>query len=264
MALKNQESISEFGKRLYMMMERHNGSAEDADIISSPKDLAKAFFSGGLVHVNTRENFNEPSRDKWNAINSIEKKIVRHIKTGVISDKQGEYLLAYAKFFDCSTDYLLGLTPIVSSDIEVRRICELLGLSEAVVVELIRCRQDGDEAIPGCWSLLMDSSLLHSIPNDIISMGNEMLRMYQAEGELKAYQWEREYVSGPDLMDIDLDIEGKQNDMDSRRSAFYGLLSKVSRNVEDRIEAHLYQAYVPLRQEISRVMMEEARKRRST
>ena len=263
MALKNKEGISEFGKRLYMMMERYNDSVKDEEWISSPKDLAIAFYNGGLVHVNTRENFNDPNRDKWNAINSIEKKIVRHIKTGVISDKQGEYLLAYAKFFDCSTDYLLGLTPIVSSDIEVRRICELLGLSEAVVVELMRCKRNEDIAVPGCWSLLMESSLLHSIPDDIVSMGKEMQLMYQAEGELKAYQWERDKFSGPDLMDIDLDIEGKQNDMDSKRSAFYGLLSKVSRNVEERIEAHLYHTYEPFRQKFAKAMMEEARKRRN-
>ncbi len=263
MALKNQEGISEFGKRLYMMMERHNDTVDDSKKISSPKDLAIAFYGEGLVHVNTRENFNDPSRDKWNAINSIEKKIVRHIKTGVISDKQGEYLLAYAKYFDCSTDFLLGLTPIVSSDIEVRRICEMIGLSEAVVVELMRCKSAGDVAVPGCWSLLMESTLLHSIPNDIISMWKEMQLMYQAEGELKAYQWEREKVSGPDLMDIDLDIEGKQNDMDSKRSAFYGLLSKVSRNVEERIEAHLYQTYAPFREKFAKAMMEEARKRHS-
>ena len=108
MALKNQEGISEFGKRLYMMMERHNDTVDDSKKISSPKDLAIAFYGEGLVHVNTRENFNDPSRDKWNAINSIEKKIVRHIKTGVISDKQGEYLLAYASFFDCSTTFPLS------------------------------------------------------------------------------------------------------------------------------------------------------------
>ena len=94
-------------------------------------------------------------------------------------------------------------------------------------------------------------------------MGKEMQRMYQAEGELKAYQWEREKVTGPDLMDIDLDIEGKQNDMDSKRSAFYGLLSKVSRNVEERIEAHLYQTYAPFRAEFAKAMMEEVRKRHS-
>lgn len=263
MALKNQEGISEFGKRLYMMMERYNNTADDVRKVSSPKDLAIAFYNNGLVHVNTRENFNDPSRDKWNAINSIEKKIVRHIKTGVISDKQGEYLLAYASFFDCSTDYLLGLTPIVSSDIEVRRICELLGLSEMVVVELLKCRQNDDVAVAGCWSLLMESSLLHSIPNDIVSMGKEMQLMYQVEGELKAYQWKREKVTGPDLMDINLDIEGKQNEMDSKRSAFYGLLSKVSRNVEERIEAHLYQTYAPFRSEFAKAMMEEARKRLS-
>lgn len=260
-ALKNQEGISEFGKRLYILMDRHNDSAKVEKKIRSPKDLAIAFYNNGLVHVNTRENFNDPNRDKWNAINSIEKKIVRHIKTGVISDNHGEYLLAYALFFDCSTDYLLGLTPIVSSDIEVRRICEMLGLSEVVVVELHRYKQNGNIAVPGCWSLLMESSLINSIPDDVISMEKEMMLMYQAEGELKAYQWEREQLAGPDLMDIDLDIEGKQDAMESSRSAFYGLLSKVSRNVESRIEAHLYQKFMPFRQEFAKEMMDEARKR---
>lgn len=261
MALKNQEDISDFGKRLYLMMERYNENVDETEQIKSPKDLAIAFYNSGKVHVNTRENFNDPSRDKWNAINSIEKKIVRHIKTGVISDKQGDYLLAYATFFHCSTDYLLGLTTITSSNLVVRRICELLGLSEAVVVELIRCNQTENISVPGCWSLLMESDLLYSIPNEIISMGKEMLLMYQAEGELKAYEWERTKVSGPDLIDLDLDIEGKQNAIDSKRSAFYGLLSKVSRNVEERIEAHLNKQYAPLRQKIAKAMLEEAQKR---
>src|SRR5699024_2414803 len=45
-----------------------------------------------LVHVKTRENFNSPERDRYNAILSIEKKIVRHIKSGMMVDSQGEYL----------------------------------------------------------------------------------------------------------------------------------------------------------------------------
>ena len=72
--------------------------------------------------------------------------------------------------------------------------------------------------------MLMKSSLFHSLPVDIVAMGNELRLMYQREAEIKALEWERGIVSGPDLMDINLDIEGKQEELESRRSAFYGLL----------------------------------------
>ncbi len=87
MALRNDETISELGRRLYELM--------DEKKIGSPKELAKALYRLGLVHVKTRENFNSPERDRDNALQSIEKKIVRHIKSGVLADNQGEYLLAY-------------------------------------------------------------------------------------------------------------------------------------------------------------------------
>lgn len=42
-----------------------------------------------------------------------------------------------------------------------------------------------------------------------------------------------------DLMDINLDIEGQQQEMESRKSAFYGMLSKSSRNLEEVIPSML-------------------------
>ena len=178
MALKNDETISNFGHRLCALMEEKE--------ISSPKELAKKLYMRKLVHVKTRNNYNSPERDRDNAILSIEKKIVRHIKTGVISDQNGEFVLAYSSFFGCSTDYILGLTDIRTPNYETRYICELLGLNENVVTELIRCNQEKDNPVPACWSLLMGSQLLHSLPEDMILMGTELQRMYQHEGELNA------------------------------------------------------------------------------
>lgn len=87
MALRNDETISNLGQRLYSLMDEKG--------LDSPKDLAKRLYEEGLVHVKTRENYNSPERDRDNAVLSIEKKIVRHIKSGVISDQNGEYVIAY-------------------------------------------------------------------------------------------------------------------------------------------------------------------------
>ena len=59
-----------------------------------------------------------------------------------ISDLNGEYVLAYSRFFGCSSDYILGLTDIRTPNVEIRRICELLGFSEQVVAELMKCQKD--------------------------------------------------------------------------------------------------------------------------
>ena len=253
MALRNNDDISPLGQRLYSLMDEKG--------LDSPKDLAKKLYELGLVHVNTRENYNSPERDRDNAILSVEKKIVRHIKSGVVSDQNGEYVLAYSRFFGCSSDYILGLTSIRTADVETRRICELLGFSEAVVTELIKCRQNKQSAIPSYWSLLMSSPLLYSLPSDTMIMGNELQLMYQYEGELNALLWERTKKSGSDLMEIDLDIEGKQQEVESRRSAFYGMLSQSTRNIEELIEQHLINSYAPFRKMFAEQMLADTKKR---
>ena len=85
--------------------------------------------------------------------------------------------------------------------------------------------------------------------------------MYQHEGELNALLWERTKKSGPDLMDINLDIEGQQQEMESRRSAFYGMLSKSSRNLEEMIEHHLVTVYTPFRKMFAEKMLTDTKKR---
>ena len=153
------------------------------------------------------------------------------------------------------------MSSIRTPNVETRRICELLGLSEKVVTELMKCHEDADSPVPGCWSLLMESPLLYSLPSDVITMGKELQLFYQQEGELNALLWERSKKSGPDLMDINLDIEGMQQQMESRRSAFYGMLSKSSRNLEDMVEHHLRAVYSLFRKMIAEKMLAVVKKK---
>ena len=114
MALKNRDDLSELGNRLYLLMDRYNLSVPDDKKIDTPKKLATALYEAGLVEVKNRENFNSDEINKNNAIGSIEKKIVRHINTGKISDKNGDYLPAYAKFFKSLMQSFLSALLIIS------------------------------------------------------------------------------------------------------------------------------------------------------
>lgn len=110
--------------------------------------------------------------------------------------------------------------------------------------------------------MLLKSQLFYSLPEDIIAMGNELRLMYQCEGEIQALEWEREKLNGSDFMDNTLDIEGKREEIKSRRAAFYGLLSKASRNLEDTIEDDLKTSFAPFRTRFAETMMRAAKERR--
>ena len=55
-------------------------------------------------------------------------------------------------------------------------------------------------------------------------------------------------------------IEGKREEIESRRAAFYGLLSKASRNLEETIEDDLKTRFAPIRTSIAETVMKEAKR----
>ena len=240
MALKNDESISELGKRLLDLMQEHG--------FQSPKEFAKDLYSQQLIHVKTRECFNSPEKMRDNAILSIEKKIVRHIRTGLISDDSGEYILGYCKLLNCSSDYLLGLTPIKSADIEVRRICEITGLREPAVTGLIKyadCNEGNGfdpehEAVAGWWSFILSSDLLYSIPNDLRIASEEVIEGYRLKAELLIAKWNIEHATDIAFLNSnELSSQELAEAIEQKGPHLQGMLYKVSRDLTSLLEKEI-------------------------
>ena len=252
MALKNRDDISEFGKRLYGLIADMDGDTEnEEDKIKSPKGLAKKLYDQGLVHVNTKDNFNSEYINYNNAINSIEKKIVRHINTGIIKDQQGEFVLAYSRFFNCSSDYILGLSEIKSPNLTVRGICEVTGLSEIVVNQLIQTNNEEDSYINEMWSALMESSLFEDVPSGWRAYGGQLIELYQSEARLRTRKWEKIHRKHPWITaTIDRDIEEEQQKVKENRSSCDGLLYNMSRIIIGTIEQITKEELEPTKKEI--------------
>ena len=64
-------------------------------------------------------------------IKAIEKKIQRHLNSDSCEHLQGEFVIAYCKFFRCSTDYLFGR---IEHGTHAKQVCHnLTGLSEDAI-----------------------------------------------------------------------------------------------------------------------------------
>jgi len=238
MALKNRDDISDFGKRLYgLIADMDSRIEDDSEKIKSPKGLAKKLYDQGLVHVQTKENFNSEYTNYSNAINSIEKKIVRHINTGVIKDQQGEFVIAYSKFFNCSSDYILGLSDVKSPDATVRGICDAIGFSEAVVQKLIENNNGEDAFTVACWSDLMETRLFDELPSQWYRYADQLLELYTNESDLKTREWEIEHRKDSRVIDlIRIGLEETKEKVKVNRNTCEGILYTISRNLIEIIE----------------------------
>lgn len=228
MALKNDEKISKFGQRLLDMMKEKGCDTTPV--------LAERLLEEGLVKVNSRKG-SDPFKKKNNAIGSIERKIRVHIHSDDGNCLQGEFVIAYCKFFDCSADYLFGFTDIKSPSMDVRAICEKTGLAENSVNNLVAANKSSQkEMIIGSWSMILSSRLFESIPSEWLEAANHAINVGRLDAQIKAITWEMDKVSGPDKLDLQLDTQGYVEQARAESAAFSGLLFKISRNLADYIE----------------------------
>lgn len=100
-------------------------------------------------------------------VSSIEKTIQRHLgfestdKESLPDTLHAPHVKAYCDFFNCSADYLLGKTDVRSSDIEIRQICDRLGLTEEAVNAIIKMTGK-KTAIPTVWMMPEESRAILS------------------------------------------------------------------------------------------------------
>ena len=235
MALKNDPDLTPFAKRLVSLM------GEDG-----PRDLAKKLLEANLVSVSFRGDINNPAHlenKDDNAIGAVEKKIQRHIKQGDPKEVQGEYIIAYSKFFNVSADYILMNTDIKTPDVETRRICDLTGLHESVVLRLIDSRKDTTSPVASMWSILMSSPLFDTLPEAIINTANQHMYELNIEAEIEASQWALTKVRGKDILSVREDLEGESERLQEKKAAVAGLIYKISRDVTNFIENYIIHVY---------------------
>lgn len=98
---------------------------------------------------------------------SIEKTIQKHLSfestdmQSLPGTLHAPHIKAYCDFFNCSTDYLLGATDVKSSDIEIRNICDRLGLTEEAVNSIIKMT-GAKTGIPNVWMMPEESKAILS------------------------------------------------------------------------------------------------------
>ena len=92
------------------------------------------------------------------------------------------------------------------------------------------------------WSRILESSLYTGIIDNWQMAGEQAFLAAQKDVERKCLYEERKKASGPDILDIDCDLEGAENAYKSANAAYAGILFNISRNVAGFIEYELQPA----------------------
>lgn len=115
-----------FKNRLWKLMEGKQ--------IYTAKEMAKILYSNGLVTVKQKRSYDDPRKIHNNAIDTVEKKIQKHLNANTANELQAEYVIAYCNFFGCSSDYLFGF--IVCKTHDKQFINNYTGLSSTSIDRL--------------------------------------------------------------------------------------------------------------------------------
>jgi hypothetical protein len=236
------DTLSPFGKRLADLM-----GADTA------KTLAKKLLDEGLVKVKYRggDDLDALQNKEKNAIGAVEKKINKHLHAPDPNQLQGEYVLAYCKHFNVSADYIFLRTDIKTPDVELRRICEITGLSEAALGRLIY--HGGDprtwQQNSAYWSQLINSEVYDDIETTVPILQSQQMQKAKAEACKEVLQKAMKGEGGKTLLSMQEDLEGYDDTIKSSTNGISGSLFRISRDVSNVIERNFVTpANEPLRE----------------
>ena len=163
MAFKNLklEELPEFGQKLM-------GLARENDI-ETPIEIAQTLYERcyELVKPGERKNkYGKVVKSEVNDIKSILKFVQAHLNEENAFNVHSKYVYAYSQLFECSIDYLYGITEVKSQELDVRQICEKTGLSENAVTHLIEYYDDDPEttSVTEWWSQVLEGEAFYGIP----------------------------------------------------------------------------------------------------
>lgn len=155
------EEFPRFGKKLI-------GLARENDI-ETPAEIAQSLYRRcyELVKPGERKNkYGKSVKSEENDIKSIIKIVQVHLNEENAYNVQSKYMYAYSQLFECSIDYLYGITEVRSQHFDIRQICEKTGLSEKAVTHLIESHDDEPESFSFTewWSQVLEDRAFYDIP----------------------------------------------------------------------------------------------------
>ncbi|MBC2457036.1 hypothetical protein [Clostridium beijerinckii] len=155
------EEFPKFGQKLM-------GLARENDI-ETPAEIAQSLYTRcyELVKPGERKNkYGKIVKSEENDIKSIIKIVQVHLNEENAYNVQSKYMYAYSQLFECSIDYLYGITEVRSQHLDIRQICEKTGLSEKAVTNLIENHDNYPEnfSVTEWWSQLLEDRAFYDIP----------------------------------------------------------------------------------------------------
>lgn len=238
MAFKNYklEDFSGVGQRL-MELARENE-------LMTPAEIAQALYERcyELVKPGERKNkYGKVVKSEENDIKAIIKFVQAHLNEKNAYNVQSKYMFAYSRLFECSIDYLYGITKVRSYDLDIRQICEKTGLSEHAVSNLVDHKPDDDTvafSLSLWWSKILEDEAFYGAPLDWIKYCIMVLESQDVKKRVNAILHTSE---DSEFDEIAKYLHGMRAEtLIKLRSAkddeCYGALGKMIRNIENYLE----------------------------
>lgn len=216
-----------FKNRLLSLME------EKGDICNSARKLALALYEGRYF-LDMEYHFEKgESHLKQKDIWKIEKQIIKHLNAIDGFKISGKYLIVYSLFFDCSTDYLLGLTDIKSRDLEIRQICETTGLTEKSLYNLTALPSKEISRISLSFynellNVVLESEAIKDLRNDWIHLLRLRNKYFNELAEITAWDIVKERVHDENGAIHKTKIDNLRKTIDLNIDSYYGRLNKMT------------------------------------
>ena len=256
---------AKFGRRLFTLGEKHGlrGPAAIGKAIYDNLECFRLFCPGGRKY---RYEFNE---DK--DLPTIRRRVDEHLDVENAYDLSGNYMYAYSILFNCSLDYLYGKIDEECPNLEILDISKKTGLSMKVVQRFYEGIKEGESPIVDCWSAILESPLFDSVYIDWRFITDSVYDKIDLESRLATLAWEKKYFSdkginpNDDLLfyfprDIDYEISTVQEKIANNDAAFYGILSKVSKNFADFLESNAKAHYDSSHEEVTKQQLKMIQK----
>ena len=158
---------------------------------ATPILLARALYEAcqDLVEPAIRRNKRgKIVKDEQHDIDAIRRMVQRHFNAENATDVQSNYLFAYSKLFNCSLDYLYGVSKAKSVDLSVQDICDKLHVDEKMILSLMEEFDSDPEVFSPTtwWSDMLSSDMFSIIPRAWLFYCMEELKSRDLEKKIEA------------------------------------------------------------------------------